>query len=222
MNFISFRRLKLFKGPSPRQKNGGQEPPAEREKRNFWRRLIQNPFFFLIVFVFVLSYFLSYVPPRSLPKLKEGEIASTDLISPLDLNIEDTETTAKRRNEAEEAVLPVYTLDENSFLSTEESIRQLFEFGRDWLKSASAPARTAELQKAVAEKFDLEIPVQELDSLVKSNFSPEVQATLIRLVGKVSSQGIIISKNLFIRKEPERGLTLMRGPGHGWRLSFTG
>jgi hypothetical protein len=212
MNFISFRRLKLFKGPSPRQKNGGQEPPAEREKRNFWRRLIQNPFFYLIVFVFVLSYFLSYVPPRSLPKLKEGEIASTDLISPLDLNIEDTETTAKRRNEAEEAVLPVYTLDENSFLSTEESIRQLFEFGRDWLKSASAPARTAELQKAVAEKFDLEIPVQELDSLVKSNFSPEVQETLISLIGKVSSQGIIISKNLFIRKEPERGLTLMRGP----------
>ncbi|OGD34859.1 MAG: hypothetical protein A2V45_03705 [Candidatus Aminicenantes bacterium RBG_19FT_COMBO_58_17] len=212
MNFISFRRLKLFKGPSPRQKNGGQEPPAEREKRNFWRRLIQNPFFYLIVFVFVLSYFLSYVPPRSLPKLKEGEIASTDLISPLDLNIEDTETTAKRRNEAEEAVLPVYTLDENSFLSTEESIRQLFEFGRDWLKSASAPARTAELQKAVAEKFDIEIPVQELDSLVKSNFSPEVQETLISLIGKVSSQGIIISKNLFIRKEPERGLTLMRGP----------
>ncbi|HCS47168.1 MAG TPA: hypothetical protein DIW61_02480 [Candidatus Aminicenantes bacterium] len=212
MNFISFRRLKLFKGPSPRQKNGGQEPPAEREKRNFWRRLIQNPFFYLIVFVFVLSYFLSYVPPRSLTKLKEGEIASTDLISPLDLNIEDTETTAKRRNEAEEAVLPVYTLDENSFLSTEESIRQLFEFGRDWLKSASAPARTAELQKAVAEKFDLEIPVQELDSLVKSNFSPEVQETLISLIGKVSSQGIIISKNLFIRKEPERGLTLMRGP----------
>ena len=212
MNFISFRRLKLFKGPSTRQKNGGQEPPAEREKRNFWRRLIQNPFFYLIVFVFVLSYFLSYVPPRSLPKLKEGEIASTDLISPLDLNIEDTETTAKRRNEAEEAVLPVYTLDENSFLSTEESIRQLFEFGRDWLKSASAPARTAELQKAVAEKFDIEIPVQELDSLVKSNFSPEVQETLISLIGKVSSQGIIISKNLFIRKEPERGLTLMRGP----------
>jgi len=212
MNFVSFRRLKLFKGPSSRPKNGGQEPPTKKENRSLWRRLIQSPFFYLIVFVFVLSYFLSYVPPRSLPKLKEGEIASTDLITPLDLNIEDTETTAKRRAEAEEAVLPVYTLDENSFLDSEERIRQLFEFGRDWLKNATAPARTIELQKAVAEKFDLEIPVQELDSLIKSKFSPEVQETLISLIGKVSSQGIIISKNLFIRNEPERGLILMRGP----------
>jgi putative nucleotidyltransferase with HDIG domain len=213
MNFISFRRLKLFKGPSSRQKNGDQEPPAKKEKKSFWRRLFQSPFFYLIVFVFVLSYLLSYVPPRSLPKLEEGEIASTDLISPLDFNIEDTETTAKRRAEAEEAVLPVYTLDENSFLDTEERIRQLFEFSREWLKNATAPARTVELQKVIAEKFDLEIPVQELDSLMKSNFSPEVQETLISLIGKVSSQGIVVSKDLFIRKEPERGMILMRGPG---------
>ena len=212
MNFISFRRLKLFKGPSSRQKNGDQEPPAKTEKKSFWRRLVQSPFLYLIVFVSVLSYFLSYVPPRSLPRLKEGEIASRDLISPLDLNIEDTETTAKRRAEAEDAVLPVYTLDENSFLNTEERIRQFFESGRVWLKNTAAPAKTTELQKAVADKFDLEIPLQELDSLVKSNFSPEVQETLISLIGKVTSQGIIISKNLFIRKETERGLVLMRGP----------
>jgi putative nucleotidyltransferase with HDIG domain len=212
MNFISFRRLKLFKGPSSRQKDSEEEPPASKTKAGFWRRLIQNPFFYLIVFVSVISYSLSYVPPRSLPKLEEGEIASTDLISPLDLNIEDTETTAKRRAEAEEAVLPVYTLDENAFLDTEERIRQLFEFGRDWLKNTAPPAKTAELQKAVVEKYDLEIPAQELDSLVKSNFSAEVQETLISLIGRVSSQGIIISKNLFIRKEPERGLILRRGP----------
>jgi len=213
MNFVSFRRLKLFKGPSSRQKNGDQEPPAKKEKRSIWRRLFQSPFFFLIVFVFVLSYLLSYIPPRSLPKPEEGEIASTDIISPLDLSIEDTETTAKRRAEAEEAVLPVYTLAENSFLETEERIRQLFEFGREWLKNAAAPARTAELQKAVAEKLDLEIPVQDMDSLIKSNFSPEVQETLISLIGKVSSQGIVVSKDLFIRKEPERGMILMRGRG---------
>ncbi len=213
MNFFSFRRLKLFKGPSSRQKNGEEEAPARKEKGHFWRRFFQSPFFFLAVFVLVLSYLLSYVPPRTLPKIEEGEIASTDIISPIDLSIEDAETTAERRAEAEEAVLPVYTFDENFFLNAEERIRQLFEFGREWLKSTSAPARTAALQEAIAEKFDLEIPPQELDSLVKSNFSPEIQETLISLIGKVSSQGIITSKNLFIRKETERGLILMRGPG---------
>ena len=214
MNFISFRRLKLFKGPSSRQKNGQDDEPAPKEKAGPWRRLFQSPFFSLCLFVLALSYFLSYAPPRTLPKLEEGEIASTDLVSPIDLSIEDAETTAKRRSEAEEAVLPVYTFDESSFLSTEEDIRRLFEFGREWLKKAEAPARTADLQKAIAATFDLEIPLSDLETLVKSNFSPEIQETLISLIGKVCSQGVITSKNLFIRKETERGLILMRGAGN--------
>ncbi|OGD23584.1 MAG: hypothetical protein A2Y69_10000 [Candidatus Aminicenantes bacterium RBG_13_59_9] len=214
MNFISFRRLKLFKSPSSRQKNGQEDEPAHKEKANVWRRLFQSPFLFLFLFVIVLSYFLSYTPPRTLPKLEEGAIASADIVSPIDLSIEDAETTAKRRAEAEDAVLPAYTFDGNSFLNTEENIRQLFEFGREWPKSAAPPARTADLQKAIAEKFDLEIPLPELDSLVKSNFSQEIQEILISLIGKVSSQGVITSKNLFIRKETERGLILMRGVGN--------
>jgi len=213
MNFISFRRLKLFKGPASRQPDEDQELPAKKAKKNPWKSLFQSPFFYLIIFVAAISYLLSYVPLGTLPKLELGEIASTDIISPIDLNIEDTETTAKRRAEAEEAVLPVYTLTENSFLETEERVRQLFEFGREWLKKTPAPPRAAEFQKAVAEKLDLEIPVQDLDSLIRSTFSEEIQETLISLIGKVSSQGIVVSKDLFIRREPERGLILMRGVG---------
>ena len=213
MNFISFRRLKLFKRPSSRQNNDQEEPPAKKEKKTSWRIIFQSPFLYLVVFVSALSFLLAYVPPGSVPNLEVGEIASSDLISPLDLTIEDTETTAKRRAEAEAAVLPVYSLDENAFLDTEERIRQLFEFGREWLKKAAAPAGAAEFQKAIAGKFDLEIPVQELDSLIRSDFSPEVQETLISLIGKVSSKGIIMSRDLFIRKEPERGMILMSGLG---------
>ena len=213
MNFISFRRLKLFKGPSSRPENGEEGKPAAREKAGFWRRFFQSPFLYLFIFVAALSYILSYVPPGSLPKLEEGQIAATDIVSPLDLSIEDTETTAKRRTEAEEAVLPVYTLDENAFVGSEDRIRLFFQFGREWLKTASAPVKTADLQKAVAEKLDLEISVQDLDALIKADFSPVIQETLVSLIGKVSSQGIILSKDLFIQKEEERGMILMRGPG---------
>jgi putative nucleotidyltransferase with HDIG domain len=213
MNFISFRNLKLFKKPSSRQNSHEEEPPVKKERKSFWQILFQSPFFYLVVFVSALSFLLAYVPPGSLPNLEVGEIASSDLISPLDLRIEDTETTEKRKAEAEEAVLPVYSLDENAFLDTEESIRQLFELGREWLKKAAGPTSAAELQKAIAGKFDLEIPAQEVDALIKSGFSPEIQETLISLVGKVSSQGIIISRDLFIRKEPEKGMILMSGLG---------
>jgi membrane-associated HD superfamily phosphohydrolase len=214
MNFISFHRLKLFKGPTPRPANGDKEAPVKKEKKRFGRRFFQSPILYWTVFVLGLSYLLSYAPPRSLPRLSEGQIAPTDLVSPLDLNIEDTETTAKRKAEAEEAVLPVYTLDESSFLSTEESVRQLFEFGREWLKNATPPVKAEQLQKAIAEKFELELPGRELDSLLRSNFSVETQETLISLIGKVSSRGIIVSKSLFIRQEPERGFVLTLGPAN--------
>lgn len=214
MSFVSFKNLKLFKGTSPLPKKNDGPLPQKKEEQAVWKRFVQNPFFLLAIFVFILAYLLSYVPSKSLPGFKEGEIASSDIVAPLDLTIEDTETTAKRRAEAQEAVLPVYSFDENAFLNAEERIRQVFEFGQEWLKKVSAPANIAGLEKDMAEKFGLDIPPRDLETLVRSKFSPDIEETLISLIGKVSSQGIIVSKRLFIRKEPERGFTLLRGPGN--------
>jgi len=214
MSFISFKNLKLFKTASPRPKKNDVPVAQPKEKQVLWRRLFQNPWLFLLIFVFILAYFLSYVPSKSLPRLKEGEIASTDIISPLDLTIEDTETTAKRRAEAEEAVIPVYSFDENAFLNLEEKIGQFFQFGREWLKKAASPPNLTDLGKSITENFGFEIDTNVLDTLARVNFSQDIQETLVSLIGKVSSQGIIVSKNLFIRKEPERGLILLRGPGN--------
>ncbi|MBM3284739.1 MAG: HDIG domain-containing protein, partial [Candidatus Aminicenantes bacterium] len=214
MHFISFRHIKLFKGPAARSKKNASPPASRKEKDAFWKKLLENPFFYLVLIVLTLAYFLSYTPPRSLPGLHEGEIASSDIVSPLDLTIEDTETTAKRRAEAEEAVFPVYSFDENAFLNTEERIRQFFAFGQEWLKRPAASRDTAELQKESAEKFGVDLSARDLDTLVRANFSAELAETLISLIGKISSPGIILSKNLFIRREPERGFILLRGPGN--------
>jgi len=214
MDFISFRNIKLFKGPAVRQKKNGHPPPPQKERPPLWKQVVENPFFHLIIFVFILAYFLSYVPSKMLPRLEVGEIASADVVSPLDLTIEDTETTANRKAEAEEAVLPVYSFDENAFLNSEERIRQFFALGQEWLKKPAASRNTAELQKEMAEKFGVDVPARELESLVRANFSTDLAETLISLIGKISSPGIIISKNLFIRRELERGFILMRGPGN--------
>ena len=214
MNFISFRRLKLFKNSPPRPKDDGEDPEGREKGFGFWRRLIRHPFFYLVIFVFIVSYFLSYAPPRALPKIEEGEIAAADIVSPVDLTIEDTETTAARKDAAAEAVLPVYVFDANSFLNTEEKVRQLFEFGRETLKAGGPPAKAAELQTSIGERFDLDVPAAEVESLIKAGFSSEIEETLVSLIGKVSSQGIIVSKNLFIRREPERGFLLIKRRGN--------
>lgn len=214
MDFVSFRRIKLLKGQLARPKPNSTPPARRKEKKAFWEQLVGNPFVHLILFVFVLAYFLSYVPSKSLPQLEVGEIASADIISPSDVTIEDTETTAKRRAEAEEAVLPVYSFDENALLNTEERIRQFFELGREWLKKPTAARNVPEFQKEMAEKFGFDLGARELETLIRSNFSAETEETLISLIGKICSSGVILSKNLFIRREPERGFILLRSPGN--------
>lgn len=213
MNFISFKSLKLFK-PAARPPRNGEQPTAEPEARAAWRRLVQDPFVQMAAFVIVLSYSASFAPTRSLPRLEVGEIARTDIISPIDLTVEDSETTAARKKLAADAVLPVYVFDENAFLNTEEEIRQMFQAGQAWLQSSASRWNPAELEKQLSEQQGLEIPAPDLDSLAREKFSPELQDTLINLIGKVSSRGIVFSKSLFIRREPERGFTLLRGPGN--------
>jgi putative nucleotidyltransferase with HDIG domain len=213
MNFISFKSLKLFKPPSSRLPKNGAPQRTEEEKLPLWRAVLQNPFVLMVFFVLVLSYFISYAPTRTLPRLEVGEIAPADVVSPIDLTVEDTETTAQRRQQAEDAVLPVYSFDADSFPNTEEKIRLAFQAGQAWLQNPAARQNVAELEKNLAEQFGLEIPAPDLEALAREKFSPELEDTLISLIGKISTRGIVVSKSLFIRREPERGFVLLRSPG---------
>ena len=213
MNFISFKSFKLFKAPSSRPSKDGAAPQAEEEKLPSWRAVLQNPFVLLALFVLVLAYIISYAPTRPLPKLQVGEIAPADIDSPIDLTAEDTETTAERKSQAEEAVLPVYIFDTDAFPNSEESIRQAFEAGQAWLRNPASRQNVAELEKTLAEQLGLDVPASDLEALAREKFSAELEDTLISLIGKISAKGIVVSKSLFIRRESERGFVLLRGPG---------
>lgn len=214
MNSISFKNLNFFKGKSLR--GSKQKPllpsPQKESKLSLFKKLIQNPFLFLVIFVAILSYFISYLPSKSLPQLQVGEIATSDIVAPMDLTIEDKETTEKRKLEAAEAVLPVYNLDQNVFLNTEEKIRGFFAAGRDWIKQPLTSKKIADFQKMCADRYGLEISLTTLRNLAKLKFSPIIEDNLINLMGKILKVGIILSKNLFIHGEQEKGLDLIINP----------
>ncbi len=214
MNSISFKNLNFFKSQGGR--GSKQKPllpsPKKESKLNLFKKLIQSPFLFLVIFVAILSYLISYLPSKSLPQLQVGEIASSDIVAPLDLTIEDKETTEKRKMEAAEAVLPVYNLDQNVFLNTEEKIRAFFTAGRDLIQQPLTSHKIADLQKMCADKYGLEISSTTVRALAKLKFSPIIEDNLINLMGKFLKMGIILSKNLFIHGEQERGLDLVLGP----------
>jgi len=215
MNFFSIKKLKLFKSSESLGKKQNTTPSLSNieTKQNYLPKIIDNPFIFIIIFILVFAYFLSYLPSKSLPLPDVSEIASSDIVAPEDLTIEDKETTEKRRREAVEAVLPVYSFDQNVFLNSEEKIRGFFNLGREWLKEKPLTSKKKEeLRSNALDKFGIEISSREINSLTRVNFDPRIEESLISLLGKISERGIILSKNLFIHGEQERGFTLIRGP----------
>jgi len=214
MNPLHFKTLNFFKNSvRPKKKFQNNISVLKKEKKaGFFKKFVKNPFLFLFIFVTVISYFISYLPSKSLHLPTEGEIASSDIIAPEDLTIKDIETTEKRKKEAAETVLPFYTLDQNVFSNTEEKIREFFSSGRDLIKKPVTAKRTEEFRKASLEKYSREISAEDVRSLIKAKFSSDLEENLINLISKISDQGIILSKNLFIHGEQEKGLTLIKSP----------
>lgn len=215
MNTFSPDSFMFFKKKTPvsarnGKKNGKPAPPPRQP--DFWKKLIKNPWIYVVLFAAAIAYLTSYTPSRSLPELEEGEIAPVNIVAPANLTIEDQETTENRRREAVETVLPVYILDKNVFLNTEEKIREFFKSGRDMLQSEVTSSRMKEFMQSANEKYRLEITQNTLNNIIRNDFSSQLEEQLINLIGTVSQKGIILTKNLFIHGEQEKGLVLIRGP----------
>ncbi|MBS3819843.1 HDIG domain-containing protein [bacterium] len=213
MNAFSFKNLKFLKSKStPIKKPKKGNSTAKKEKKlSFCQKLIRNPFLYLVVFAALLSYFISYVPSKSLPLIPAGEIASTDVMAPTDLTIKDKETTKERKKEAEEAVSPVYDFNQNVFLNTEEKIREFFVSGRELIKKKLTEEKINKFKQKTSENYGINIPEQTLKNLIHHQFDSRIEENLINLIGKISEKGIILSKNLFIHGERKKGLTLLQG-----------
>ncbi|MFQ6082779.1 MAG: HD family phosphohydrolase [Candidatus Aminicenantia bacterium] len=181
------------------------------------QKIFSYPALFGFIFVLLLTFLLSYSPSHSLPELEVGEIASSDISAPTDMTIEDEDTTNRRRQEAIDSVLPVYEFNKRAFLNIETQIRDFFNFGREELsnkKILKDKKQLEETRKIIAEKFELEISLEDLAQLVKIEFDKNLEENLISLIAKISSQGTVLSKNLFIYNEEKKGLTIIYDEGN--------
>jgi len=211
MNTLSFKKIKLFKAKEvPKKRIPNNKPHTNKENEtNFWELLIKNPFLYLFLFVLVITYLIAYVPSRSLPQLEIGEIAPFDIEVLSDTDLVDSETTDKKKREAVDAVSPVYNLDKSIFSYTEEKIRGLFQSGRELIETPLTEDILQNFNISLINQYDLELTSNDLKALIKTTFSSSLEENLISLIGKISSQGIILTKNLFIRGEKEKGLSLI-------------
>jgi len=212
MPLISFRNIKLFKPSAPHPKangrNGGEA--AEAEAPAPVTTVVRNPIILIVLSALVLALLIAYSPSKELPAIAAGEIASEDLVAPATIVLIDEETTARRRSEAEAAVLPVYVLNPNAVLNTTDKARKFFEWGRESAKNGGKKD-FAKVQKDVYEIFGLEIVTPDLQGLDSAGYPAEIEEALLSLLEKISAPGILNSKSLFTNREAERGFVLIRG-----------
>jgi putative nucleotidyltransferase with HDIG domain len=209
MSQISFDKIKLFKGSEIQPKKVPVEPAPEDEKLSSFQAALRSRWTFLLVTVAVVSLLLSYLPKKSLSGLALGAIAPVDIVAPFDLTIQDLEATNRLKAEAEAAVLPVYSYDPNVYVNTEEKVRRLFTMGWAWVQKNPGAQKYDELRTIFLDQLGVDLDLQDVAALARLKFPKEIEDTLTGISAKIFSQGIILSKNLFIRGEAERGLTLL-------------
>jgi cyclic-di-AMP phosphodiesterase PgpH len=204
-----YDKIKLFKGAEIHPGRPASESPEEEKQLPLGRRLIEGPWLFLGLTAIIVAIFLTRLPTRNLTTLVQGAVAPSDIAAPFDLIIEDGEATARKKEEAAAAVLPVYFYDPNVLANTEDKIRRLFAEGRDWTARFPGNHRSEELRIALLDKTGIDLELADVVSLVRLQFPAELEEVLVNLVAKTFIQGIILSKNLFIHGETEKGLTLL-------------
>jgi putative nucleotidyltransferase with HDIG domain len=206
-----FDKIKLFKAAEIQPGHPPSEPAEEEPPQSFLHRFVTGPWPLLVVAAAIVAIMLTRLPTEHLTKLSAGQIAPADIVAPFDLTMEDTGATALNRAEAEAAVLPVYTFDANVFPNTEDKIRRLFAEGRAWVAKNPQDRDGQALRKELLDKQGLDLELADVQTLVRLRFPADLEETLISLLAKTFSQGIFVSKNLFIHGEAERGVSLLDG-----------
>jgi putative nucleotidyltransferase with HDIG domain len=203
-----FDKIKLFKGTEIQPGRPPADPGEEEKELPLGQKLVKGPWLVLGVTVAAIALFLTNLPSRSLMSHAPGSVAAADVVAPFDLIIEDPEATSLKKEEAAAAILPVYSFDANVYANTDDKIRRLFAEGRDWTLRYPANHRTDELRTSFLDKLGVDLELQDVVSLVRLKFPAELEELLVGLSAKIFTQGIILSKNLFIHGEAERGFTL--------------
>jgi putative nucleotidyltransferase with HDIG domain len=209
MSLISFDKIKLFRPSEIQPRKVHDEPAADEKKLTPAAVLMRSHWTFLFLVVFVISILMSLNPTKSLTPLTLGKISPADIVAPFDLTVQDLEATNRLKAEAEKAVLPVYTFDPNVYANTEEKIHRLFVIGWAWVQKNPSGQQTGELRASFLDLLEIDLDPEDNAALIRLKFPREIEETLTGISEKIFSQGIALSKNLFIRAEQEKGLMLL-------------
>ncbi|MCC7404793.1 MAG: HDIG domain-containing protein [Bdellovibrionales bacterium] len=151
---------------------------------------------FLFLFTLLLSFLLFW--DIDFPYFVQvGDIATTDIKSPISFQIVDEVATETKRREAEQSVPPIYDFDPNAYENTTHNIYKSWRKMRQLVKQTAWPEEDHKRAEAVSEfmeqkkAFETELgsPVTDLIFrwLIDKRFSASLENILIEAFAKWSS-----------------------------------
>jgi len=158
----------------------------------------------LLVVTAIICAFLMMVFERGPESnLVEGQVASRNIRTHMDLSITDTEATESRRQEAEEAISPVYAYDAMSGVQAVNKITLAFENARSRFSialektlSEGGDSVDQETLDQIAEGFQEEaqlvISQADMAHLVANGFPEDIQLNTIELFSRISVGHIVL------------------------------
>jgi putative nucleotidyltransferase with HDIG domain len=153
-----------------------------------------------MILVLVIAYFLHIPEKKSIENqgLQVGDIVKENIIIKKDTTIEDTQSTEKKRREAIEKVIPIYEhFSESRFQETSlKNLDNWFMYMREArIKYMSDIEKLEVIRGELETKFDLEIPDDEIETILKSNSLLKLDSARLKtFMSQIQKRHILATK----------------------------
>ena len=197
------------------RRNGSSNDPLGQRSDQVSPGRVPGLMLLLVVLTGVLTFFCSKYTIFTLPEYRVGDIASSDILVPVDIPMQDEEATRIRQQEAEHAALPVYRHAADRAQDRIDQIGELFSTLRSQLNAPNLTPSTGSasnlhhLPPEVQTNLELQLgrllPESELEPaarfLVGNGFSQQLQQVLEQALRKVHASLMIESARNLIREK---------------------
>ena len=211
---------------SLKTKGGSNDPLGSRSDQVSPGRM-PGLILLLVVLTGVLTFFSSSYRIFTLPEYRVGDIATSDILVPADVPMQDEEATRIRQEEARNAALPVYRRDVDQAEDRIERICRLFSTLRSQLKPLerngppsggwSFDRLPPEIQANLREQLGQLLLEAKLESaarfLAGNGFGQPLQQALEQALRKAHGSLVIESARDLIREQGSIHILSGAGPG---------
>jgi len=176
-----------------------------QERRGWPEKILGMHLLWAALSIIALTAILLPRAGSQLPDWEPGQVATYDVVMPMDVSLPDPEATDAVREAARESVLPVYDYEPKALVQLSEEINSLFQICR---KPEGEDQEFLSPVERLLEGTQLSIEAEMARVLIKSECSQELEKALQEVLLTLYSDRIVDDERALERRVAKKGLIL--------------